>query len=231
MTARAGKIRSPAPVPVPAPAAPVPAAFALVRFSPSPRLPRLATLLAVLVLGCKAPPPEPLTATKAATKAAGSPAAKVSTPQRCLTALTPEPPVTPPPVADARCPSEPSPVRRFRSAPLAVAGESLVVEWALSDAEREQGLMYRKRLGENEGMVFDLEAEGPHAFWMHDTCISLDIAFLASDGTVVGIAESAHPLSDEPRQVSCPSRYVLEVPGGWSRRHGLRPGMRINLSN
>ena len=78
--------------------------------------------------------------------------------------------------------------------------------------------------------LLDLEVEEPHAFWMHDTCIPLDIAFLASDGTVVGIAENAPPLNDEPRQVACPSRYVLEVPAGWFRRHGAAPGMRIAVT-
>ena len=149
---------------------------------------------------------------------------------RCLVPLSSVAPQPAEPVVDFRCPRESKPERRYRKRPLKVGRASLVVELALSEPEREQGLMYRRALGEEEGMLFDLEVEEPHAFWMHDTCIPLDIAFLASDGTVVGIAENAPPLNDEPRQVACPSRYVLEVPAGWFRRHGAAPGMRIAVT-
>ena len=65
-----------------------------------------------------------------------------------------------------------------------------------------------------------------HSFWMHNTCIPLDLLFLDEDGLVVGIVENAPTLNDDPRAVSCPSAYVLEVNAGWARRHGVRAGMR-----
>jgi hypothetical protein len=136
----------------------------------------------------------------------------------------------PQPITDARCPREPSPPRRFRKRALRVGEARLAVELALSDAEREQGLMYRRELREGEGMLFDLGAVDRHAFWMHDTCVPLDIGFLDADGLLVGVAESAPPLDDSPRSVRCPSRYVLEVPAGWYRRHGVLPGARIDVA-
>ncbi|HEX7602742.1 MAG TPA: DUF192 domain-containing protein, partial [Polyangiaceae bacterium] len=62
--------------------------------------------------------------------------------------------------------------------------------------------------------------------WMHNTCISLDMMFIDEDGTIVGILENVPTLNDEARTVGCPSRYVLEVNGGWSRRHGVSAGQK-----
>jgi uncharacterized membrane protein (UPF0127 family) len=64
---------------------------------------------------------------------------------------------------------------------------------------------------------------------MHNTCIPLDLLFIDEDGLIVGIVESAPTLNDDSRGVGCPSRFVLEVNAGWSRRHGVRPGQRVRL--
>jgi uncharacterized protein len=63
-----------------------------------------------------------------------------------------------------------------------------------------------------------------HKFWMHNTCIPLDLMFIDEDGLVVGIVENAPTLNDESRGVGCPSVYVLEVNAGWARRHGVKAG-------
>ncbi len=191
--------------------------------------------LAMMVAGCKNPPAEPAPVVRSPearveqAKTEPVPQARVA-PDRCVEPLVDRAPaLAPEPVLDGRCPREPQPVRRFRKRPLRVGQEALTVELALSEPEREQGLMYRRTLGEREGMLFDLGAIARHQFWMHDTCIPLDIGFLAEDGTLVGVAEAASPLTDTPRGVRCPSRYVLEVPAGWYRRHGVLPGTRIEL--
>lgn len=181
---------------------------------------------AAILAGCKSPPAEPAPVSRVPAELAP----RVVKAPRCLVPLAPTAPPLAPPVLDARCPREPSPERRYQKRLLQVGAEQLSVELALSEAEREQGLMYRRTLGESEGMLFDLEHEEAHAFWMHDTCVPLDIAFLAADGTIVGIAENAAPLSDEPRQVACPSRYVVETRAGWFRRHGVVPGARIAVT-
>jgi uncharacterized membrane protein (UPF0127 family) len=87
--------------------------------------------------------------------------------------------------------------------------------------------MYRKRMPEDRGMLFDLAVRQDHQFWMHNTCIPLDLLYVDDDGFIVGIVEEAPTLNDESRGVGCPSRYVLEVNAGWCRRHHVKAGQRM----
>jgi uncharacterized membrane protein (UPF0127 family) len=84
-------------------------------------------------------------------------------------------------------------------------------------------------MGEDRGMLFDLRTRSDHEFWMHNTCIPLDLLFVDTDGLIVGIVENAPTLDDAPRSVKCPSRYVLEVNAGWSRRHGVKAGQQMSI--
>lgn len=103
------------------------------------------------------------------------------------------------------------------------------VELATSEDQIRKGLMYRREMPEEAGMLFKLEGRTDHTFWMHNTCIPLDMMFVDDDGLIVGIVESAEPITDATRSVGCPSRYVLEVNAGYSRRHGVAPGQRLAL--
>jgi uncharacterized membrane protein (UPF0127 family) len=109
----------------------------------------------------------------------------------------------------------------------------VVVELAIAPAELERGLMYRKTLDDGYGMLFVFEDETEHSFWMKNTLIPLDMLFIAKDGPgagrIVGIHENATPLSLASISVGKPSTNVLEVPGGWSQRVGVRTGDRITL--
>jgi uncharacterized membrane protein (UPF0127 family) len=78
-------------------------------------------------------------------------------------------------------------------------------------------------------MLFSLTPREEHPFWMHNTCIPLDLLYIDEDGFIVGIIESAPTLNDAPRTVGCPSRYVLEVNAGWSRRHGVKAGQHMTI--
>jgi hypothetical protein len=78
-------------------------------------------------------------------------------------------------------------------------------------------------------MLFVFPDESVRAFWMKNTLIPLDMLFIAADGRVVGIHREATPLSTAPVGVGAPSRYVLEVPGGYAARRGIRPGDRVTL--
>ena len=98
------------------------------------------------------------------------------------------------------------------------------VEVARTDAERERGLMNRERLEAGHGMLFVFEAEDEHVFWMKDTLVPLDMIFIDGLGTIVGIVARAEPLTTSPRTVGRPSRYVLEVPGGWAEERGVKAG-------
>lgn len=154
--------------------------------------------------------------------------------ERCIipTALEPPPPAV---VAASACPEDPefngvdmteAPIS-FLDAP---GTPRIMVELAVTQDERQKGLMFRTHLGENTGMLFVFFGpERIHSFWMHNTCIPLDMIFLAEDGVIVGIIENVSTLSDERRSIDCPSKYVLEVNAGWSRRHGVKAGQRVEL--
>ncbi|MEO8902491.1 MAG: DUF192 domain-containing protein [Polyangiaceae bacterium] len=105
----------------------------------------------------------------------------------------------------------------------------LDVELARTEPEKERGLMYRTKLPEAQGMLFVWNNEQPRTFWMHNTCIPLDMMFIARDGTITGILEQVPTLNDEPRGVPCPAAYVLEVNAGWSRAHGVKPGTKVHV--
>jgi uncharacterized protein len=101
------------------------------------------------------------------------------------------------------------------------ASITLKVEVASTDAQRQMGLMFRESLGEDEGMLFLFPTERHNSFWMHNTLIPLDMFFVDADWNVVGIVEQATPQTDEPRNVPLMSQYVLEVKGGFAKRHGI----------
>jgi uncharacterized membrane protein (UPF0127 family) len=103
------------------------------------------------------------------------------------------------------------------------------VELAKTPHDIERGLMFRKTMADDRGMLFKLEPRRDHTFWMHNTCISLDMLFIDDDGVIVGIAEAAAPLTDTTRSVGCPSSFVLEVNGGWTRKRGVVPGQKMTL--
>ena len=110
-----------------------------------------------------------------------------------------------------------------------VSGVAVEAELAQSEHDSSRGLMYRKSLAEGRGMLFDLRFRDDHKFWMHNTCIPLDLIYIDEDGLIVGIIENAPTLDDESRGVGCPSRWVLEVNAGWSRRHGVKAGQHMKL--
>lgn len=103
------------------------------------------------------------------------------------------------------------------------------VEWAVTDAERARGLMFRTEMAPDHGMVFDFFRESPVSFWMRNTLISLDMIFIRADGTVLSIAQNTTPLSDAPVPSNGAVRYVLEVIAGTSARLSIDPGDRIDL--
>jgi uncharacterized membrane protein (UPF0127 family) len=103
------------------------------------------------------------------------------------------------------------------------------VEVAATPETRSRGLMWRKELPEGQGMLFIFPDEEVQRFWMRNTLIALDMIFINSAGRVVGIIENAAPRSLVQRFVDEPGRYVLEVPGGWSRKVGLARGGHVRF--
>ena len=112
----------------------------------------------------------------------------------------------------------------------AFGGAHLVeVEVAATDSSRTRGMMWRREFASGRGMLFVFSEDGRHPFWMKNTLIPLDMLFIDRSGTVVELFENAEPgnLTSRGGRYSC--RYVLEVPGGWTARVGIRPGSRMEL--
>jgi uncharacterized membrane protein (UPF0127 family) len=105
------------------------------------------------------------------------------------------------------------------------------VELARTPEEQARGLMFREKLADDEGMLFVFPASAVQSFWMKNTLIPLDMIFIGEDLTVVGLVERAEPHSLTPRSVRRPSRYVLEVNGGWSAARGVAAGDRVRFEN
>lgn len=103
-------------------------------------------------------------------------------------------------------------------------GQSVVrAEVADTDAERELGLMYRKTMPEDAGMLFTWKEPGRHIFWMKNTLIPLDMVF-ARGGKVVGIVNDAKPMDETSLDVGVDSDSVLEVNAGWVKAHNVKVG-------
>jgi uncharacterized membrane protein (UPF0127 family) len=109
-------------------------------------------------------------------------------------------------------------------------GPSVVtVEVVASPGLIQRGLMYRKFLAPEAGMLFLMPDEDDHQFWMKNTLIPLDIMFISSDMKVVGILENMQPHDTNSRGVGAVSRFVLEVNAGWAKAHGVSAGTSITF--
>lgn len=102
------------------------------------------------------------------------------------------------------------------------------VEIVSTPATREQGLMFRKSLGANAGMLFLYPEEQAVSFWMKNTLIPLDMLFLKADGRIAHIAHNAVPLDETPIESEAPVKAVLEVNGGTANALGIKEGDRVD---
>jgi uncharacterized membrane protein (UPF0127 family) len=103
------------------------------------------------------------------------------------------------------------------------------VELAITNKERERGLMFRDKMDDDAGMLFLFEREKVNSFWMKNTHLPLDMLFISSDGTIVGIVENAEPLTLTGRSVGKPSRYVLELNAGTCAKRGIATGQHVRF--
>lgn len=108
---------------------------------------------------------------------------------------------------------------------------TVAVEIARTRSEREVGLMFRKQLGADQGMLFVFAQPQAQTFWMHNTLIPLDMLFVGADRRIIGIVANATPMSDRSLSVPGASLYVLEVNGGFCARHKITAGDRVQFSN
>lgn len=102
-------------------------------------------------------------------------------------------------------------------------------EVAFTRDARTRGLMWRYALPDGTGMLFIFSREQPLSFWMRNTLIPLDMIFIDAKAKVVSIAENAEPRTLSSRPSSGPATYVLEVPGGWSAKNGVKAGSAVTF--
>ena len=102
----------------------------------------------------------------------------------------------------------------------------ITAELANTPDQRTIGLMFRKSMGPNEGMLFVFEEASEQCFWMKNTLIPLSIAFIADDGAIVNIEHMA-PQTLDGHCSAKPVRYVLEMNDGWFAKRGIKAGSKI----
>lgn len=101
------------------------------------------------------------------------------------------------------------------------------VELAATPDQQERGLMFRPRVGPNEGMIFPFSPPRPAAFWMYNTMVPLDMIFIRANGTIARIAVNTVPYSLDTVQSGEPVAAVLELAGGRTVELGIREGDRV----
>ena len=177
------------------------------------------------------PPASGAPAQRAAAADATAPAS--TTPARCVTPMPDEPPPVALPASQCPPDVEQRPVLP-RGAVTFLDGTGsprVEVELARTPHHRERGLMFRTELARDGGMLFSWNEESVRSFWMRNTCIPLDMLFIAADGTIAGILEQVPVLNTASRSVPCPAMHVLELNAGWARAHGVRAGQKVRIED
>ena len=104
------------------------------------------------------------------------------------------------------------------------------VEVMRDDTQRARGLMYRRSMPQDRGMLFDFKREEPVSMWMKNTYLSLDMVFTDRTGRVINVALETEPLSERIIPSGGPAFAVLELNAGTARRIGLKVGDRLRHS-
>jgi hypothetical protein len=105
--------------------------------------------------------------------------------------------------------------------------KTIAIEIADSATERQRGLMRRRSLGYDRGMLFIFDAVDESSMWMKNTPLPLDIVFVAPDSQVVNIVRRTTPFSEEQIKPAAPKKFVVEVRAGFADRFGLTDSTRV----
>jgi uncharacterized protein len=123
-------------------------------------------------------------------------------------------------------------LEKFEKRELVIEGKAgkvtVKAEIAITQAQHEQGLMYRKKLKDGEGMLFIFQSDQILSFWMKNTLVPLSVAYISYDGRILEIYDM-QPGNLDPVRSSRSVRYALEVPQGWFSRAGLGVGDRLEI--
>lgn len=114
-------------------------------------------------------------------------------------------------------------VAPLRAIPIKVGSHALKVEVADSDTSRARGLMYRQKLGKDDGMLFIFPDPGYHSMWMMNTYIPLSVAFVDADGRILNVLDM-EPQTLDTHTAAGPARYAIETNKGWFARKKIKAG-------
>jgi uncharacterized membrane protein (UPF0127 family) len=132
--------------------------------------------------------------------------------------------------ASENVPADQQPQTGLREVPLTISSKSGVhrftVEVAATPEQQETGLMFRKSLAPDRGMIFPYDPPQDVSFWMKNTLIPLDIVFIRANGTIARI-DNAQPLDLTPLPAGEPVAVVLEIAGGRAKQLGIKEGDRV----
>ncbi len=110
---------------------------------------------------------------------------------------------------------------------LSIGPHQLTAEVAATDPSRSKGLMHRRMMPENRGMLFVFQSVALHGMWMMNTYLPLSVAFVDRDGTIINIADM-EPHTQTTHGATRPAKYALEMNKGWFAKRGVKPGDRID---
>lgn len=108
--------------------------------------------------------------------------------------------------------------------PVTFGKQTLTCEIAASEAEREHGLMFRRDLPQDRGMIFVFETAHPASFWMKNTPLPLSIVFLDEDKKVLNVDEMAPYDEEHFHQSKGDAAYAIEANANWFEKHGIKAG-------
>jgi len=114
----------------------------------------------------------------------------------------------------------------FKTSSVKVGSHPLKVEVAADDPQREQGLMYRKSLGREEGMLFIFDEPAYHAMWMKNTLIPLSVAFIDRNGVILNILDM-EPQTLDSHMAAGPAVYAIETNKGWFEDKKIKAGDKV----
>jgi uncharacterized repeat protein (TIGR04076 family) len=118
--------------------------------------------------------------------------------------------------------------QQFPTTTLAAGINQIKAEVAASDAQRQQGLMFRETMPVNAGMVFVFDAPATQCMWMKNTLLPLSVAFIDGEGKIVNIEDmEPQTLDSHCSSKNTPVMYALEMNKGWFKHKNIKPGMKI----
>lgn len=121
-----------------------------------------------------------------------------------------------------------SPIPERGHAWVILGSDTVVAEVAATPAAHQEGLMHREEVPEGTGMLFVFDSETTRSFWMRNTLVPLDVAFLNQGMQIVDI-QQMEPETDDYHTSSAPAMFALEVPQGWFEAHGIEPGAQAEI--